>query len=48
MGEVRYAALGRTFPAEAERLLAMAEVQAAAKYERYAAMAESGKIAIHA
>ena len=48
MGEVRYAALGRTFPEEAERLLAMAEVQAAAKYERYAAMAESGKIAIHA
>ena len=48
MGGVRYAALGRTFPEEAERLLAMAEVQAAAKYERYAAMAESGKIAIHA
>ncbi|MDY3212551.1 pyruvate:ferredoxin (flavodoxin) oxidoreductase [Pyramidobacter sp.] len=48
MGEVRYAALGRTFPEEAARLLAMAEVQADAKYRRYAAMAESGKISVTA
>ena len=48
MGEVRYAALGRTFPEEAERLLALAEAQAEAKYARYAAMAETGKISVTA
>lgn len=48
MGEVRYAALGRTFPEEAQKLLALAEAQAQAKYERYAAMAESGKVTVTA
>lgn len=48
MGEVRYASLGRTFPEEAERLLALAEVQAEAKYERYAALADTGKISVTA
>ena len=39
MGEVRYAALGRTFPQEAEKLLSLAEEQAKAKYERYRRLA---------
>ena len=44
MGEVRYAALERTFPEEAKVLIAMAEEDAKEKYERYRQMAEAGAI----
>lgn len=40
MGEVRFAALGRTFPEQAEILLAHAQEQAIEKYEQYRKMAE--------
>ena len=40
MGEVRFAALTRTFPDEAERLLAQVEVDAKEKYEQYRKLAE--------
>lgn len=35
MGEVRFAALTRTFPEEAERLLVQAEIDAKEKYQQY-------------
>jgi len=40
MGEVRYASLKRSFPEEAERLLALAEAEAKEKYEEYRFLAE--------
>ncbi|MDY3868503.1 MAG: pyruvate:ferredoxin (flavodoxin) oxidoreductase [Pyramidobacter sp.] len=39
MGEVRYAALERTFPEQAQKLLTLAEEQAKARYQRYCALA---------
>ncbi|MEG1774660.1 MAG: hypothetical protein RR320_07390, partial [Oscillospiraceae bacterium] len=40
MGEVRFAALERTFPEEAKSLLAKAEQAAIDKYEQYRTMAD--------
>ena len=39
-GEVRYAALHRTFPENAKRLFAEAEKQAKARYESYKKLAD--------
>ena len=39
MGEVRFASLYRTFPDEAQKLLAEAERGAKEKYEEYAKLA---------
>ena len=40
MGEVRFSALTRTFPEEAEKLLAEAELDAKEKYQEYKKLAE--------
>ena len=40
MGEVRYAALTRTFPEEANRLLARAEQQSKERWEKYLSMSQ--------
>ena len=39
-GEVRFSALTRTFPEEAEKLLAEAELDAKEKYQEYKKLAE--------
>ena len=41
MGEVRFSALTRTFPEEAEKLLKEAERDANEKYQEYKKLAES-------
>ena len=39
-GEVRYASLRRTFPADADALLAQAKAYSAEKYRKYKKLAE--------
>ena len=40
MGEVRYAALRRTFPEQAEALLDAAKADSAARYQKYLALSQ--------